>query len=176
MEASMYQNVGLCGKSGSGKSTLAKSLAIHGFQHLRTGDACRQLTQRYFQSESKGITNKITDAFRAIDPLVWIKAALVTSDERAIVLDSMRYTTDYDHLKAHGFFLVRVVASTEVRTARLLARGQEFNPVVDEIHNSETELDEHIFHLTIDNGGSLRELQAQVDELMLRLQSPGNAK
>ena len=50
--------------------------------------------------------NQVTDALRAIDPVVWLRAALAEPDltlARNVVFYSARFTTDYAYLKEHGF-------------------------------------------------------------------------
>ena len=144
-------------------------MADFGYAHYKTGEACREIARRLFGSEDKTLLNRITDALRAIDSDVWLRAALpppgVTDP---IVFDSMRFPTDYESLQAKGFELWRVAAPHAVRVKRLAARGQGFDPHIDESHPAEVALAGHAFDVTIANdSSSLAELRAAITAQML---------
>jgi hypothetical protein len=115
-----------------------------------------------FDSQAKGLMNKVTDAMRAIDSMVWIRAALTGADSRPIVFDSMRFADDYRYFRENRFYLVKVTAPLVNRLARLRSRGQEFDPDVDDDHAAEAELDRFEFDGEICNGGDTDHLNEQV--------------
>jgi len=158
-------DIALYGRSGAGKSEIAQILvADFGYTHYKTGDACREIARRLFGSEDKTLLNRITDALRAIDNDVWLRAALPTTEiTDPIVFDSLRFPTDYEFLQAKGFALWRVEAPPALRVERLAARGQQFDPQHDESHPAEVSLAEHMFDVTIENDfSSLADLRAVV--------------
>jgi cytidylate kinase len=163
----MYKDVALYGKSGSGKSTIAGVLKAAGYQHLRTGAACRRITQDLFGTESKALTNQVTDALRGLDELVWVKRALRDREEgKPAVLDSMRYEADFEFLTALGFVAVKVTASRPMRLQRLSQRGQVFDEARDEIHPTETDLDHYPFAVEVENSGSRDEIELAARHLL----------
>ena len=148
----MAAKIALSGRSGCGKTTIAEYLVDkHAFARCSTGLACRELCRKLFASESKSILNMVTDALKAIDPDVWLRAALSTLDgDRPVVFDSMRFAGDYAFLKEQGFQMWRVEAPLEVRVRRMKDRGQIFIPD-DDNHPAETELDSYQFDRVIEN-------------------------
>jgi cytidylate kinase len=144
--------IALSGRSGSGKSTVAQYLIErHGYVRYSTGVACRELCNRFFGNESKAILNKVTDALKAIDQDVWLRAALSSFEPtRPAVFDSMRFSNDYTFLQKQGFIMWRVEAPLPVRLRRMAERGQIVSPEDDE-HAAETELDSYSFDQLLDN-------------------------
>jgi dephospho-CoA kinase len=146
------RNIALSGKSGSGKTSVAEYLVKeHGYTRRSTGAACREVCNRLFGGESKAILNSVTDALKAVDPDVWLRAALSgVEGNMPAVFDSMRFATDYAYLKGQGFETWRVEAPQAIRLARMERRGQVVKPEDDE-HPVETELDKHEFDRFVDN-------------------------
>jgi dephospho-CoA kinase len=146
------KHIALSGRSGCGKTTVADYLvATHGYTRCSTGAACRELCRKLFDTESKAILNKVTDALKAVDADVWLRAALVSAAEHhPIVFDSMRFANDYAFLSGRGFLTWRIEAPHEVRLARMRARGQDVDPG-DDAHRAETELDHQEFDRVLDN-------------------------
>jgi cytidylate kinase len=150
----MNHKIALSGRSGSGKTTVAEYLVNkHGYARRSTGAACRDVCNRLFGDESKAILNKVTDALKAVDPNVWLRAALSCLDEDTpVVFDSMRFATDYAFLKNQGFEMWRVEAPLAIRLVRMERRGQVVRAQDDE-HRAETELDRYPFDRFVDNSG-----------------------
>src|SRR4051794_34749112 len=117
----MLRNVALYGRSGSGKSTIAELLTRQGYQHIKTGAACRKLCLDLFDSDAKTLMNQVTDALRAIDQTVWLRAALREALSPPFIFDSMRFPQDYVRLRDEDYLLVRVEAPRQERIRRLAA-------------------------------------------------------
>lgn len=162
----MARSIALYGRTGSGKSTIAHILEERGYQHLRTGLACRTLCLDLFGAESKTLMNQVTDALRAIDPSVWLRAALRHAASGPIVFDSMRFPQDYVYLRDQGYLLVKVVSRQSIRLQRLDDRGQEYTPHRDDVHDAEIALDSYNFDYSIENSGEFSTLQQQVAALL----------
>lgn len=160
--------VALIGKSGVGKSTVAKLLHYHaGTERISTGLICRQIAKLLFGNDDKSTTQTLDDSLTKIDPSIFLKAALLTSPiGRPICLDSLRFRSDYEIARQLGFTIVRVVAPDSVRISRLYERGQSFNPAVDGLHRSETELDKVIVDFEVENSGNIRTLETTVKALL----------
>jgi dephospho-CoA kinase len=163
-------NVALHGRSGSGKSTVARYLVVqYGYQHAKTGAACRKICQELFGSETKTLMNEVTDSLRKIDSGVWLRAGLAgLQEDRPIVFDSMRFVEDYQFFVARAYLLVDIRAPVDLRVRRLAERGQPFDLSVDEDHPAESELEAFTFDFTIDNTGDLGELWPEIDQMLFR--------
>ena len=165
----MANKIALSARSGSGKTTIAEYLVNkHGYTRCSTGAACRDVCNRLFGEESKAILNKVTDALKAVDPDVWLRAALSSNEEDTpVVFDSMRFASDYAFLKNLGFEMWRVKAPLSIRLVRMGRRGQFVRPEDDE-HRAETELDRHQFDRFVDNSeDGLDLLYREIDQALV---------
>ena len=161
----MAQHVALSGRSGSGKTEVASYLERgHGYVRVSTGHLCRRLCRDLFTSESKTVMNAVTDAMRAIQPDVWLAAALRHAPAgQPLVVDSMRFHEDHQLVRDGGYELWRVEAPQELRWERLRRRGQEFNAARDDNAVAEVELDGATHDRLIINAGCLPDLWKQVE-------------
>lgn len=160
----------LIGKSGAGKSTAAEMIANrYRARRVSTGIICRQISSLLMGNEDKASTQKIDDALIKIDKSIFLKAALrgVAEDE-SICVDALRFKSDLELARERGFFVIRVTASDQLRSARLRARGQVFDMAVDGRHRSEIELDGSAADLEILNDGSLDTMRQALERICVR--------
>jgi hypothetical protein len=131
---------------------------------------CRHICRVLFNSEAKTLLNQVTDALKAIDEDVWLRAALVQAPPgRSIVFDSMRFASDYRFLAENGFATWKIVAPLDVRLMRLRLRQQEFDPVIDDNHRGEVELATYSFDVEVDNGSAtLPDLYQRIEAELAR--------
>lgn len=150
----------LVGKSGSGKSRAAEMLSEKfGIPHIKTGTICRQIARLLFDNEDKRSTQLLDDALTAIDPSIFVRAALRNvSDGDGFVVDALRFVDDLTLAKSYGCQIIRIVAPDDLRHARLKERGQNFDPLKDGLHRSETELDEVEVDYEVVNNSDIRQL------------------
>ena len=162
------QRIGLLGLTGVGKTTVAEHLrAVHHFQICSTGAMCRAVSKLVFGNEEKANLFALTDALQALDPAIFLKAALRNVSTGApIVIDAIRYAHDYDYAQVNDFFLIRVVASEIHRRKWLQARGQTFDFRKDTTHKSETALRDASVSAVLNNDGSRDRLLETVDALL----------
>jgi dephospho-CoA kinase len=159
--------IALSGKSGSGKSTAADYLQTrHGFVVARPGAFCRQIAELLFARQDKTILNELNDSLRAIDPDVWVRAALRKCEGDRVVIDGVRFLSNHKLLAPMGYVFWRVVCEETVRSDRLEARQQVFDAEVDARHAGELEFESIPFSATLYNRGSVAELCNQIDILM----------
>jgi hypothetical protein len=110
------RRIALLGKTGVGKTEVAKYLIEKGFAPCKTGAICRQISELLFGNDWKINTQKITDALITLEPSIFLKAALRNWDSRVpAVIDALRFQSDLEIARDNGFFIVRVVASDELR-------------------------------------------------------------
>ena len=164
----MRRNIAIFGRTGSGKSEVSSYLVEkYHYQHCHPGKLCREISLRLFQSDAKTILNQVNDAMRAIDPNVWLSAGLRDcSTTMPIVVDGMRFESNYQLLNSRGFWLWRVTADAAHRKSRLEERGQTFDWANDTAHPGEIELERRHFQVEIANDAGRDELRALVDKLM----------
>jgi len=134
----------LVGKSGSGKSYAGRYLSSQlAISHIKTGTVCRQIARLLFDNEDKCSTQLLDDALTQIDPSIFLRAALrPVNPIHGFVVDSLRFREDLALARELGCRIVRIIASPDLRLARLKTRGQNFDPSTDGLHRSETELDD----------------------------------
>lgn len=164
----MKKNIALSGKSGSGKTTIAEYLVNkHGYSICNTGKSCREICNILFESESKSLLNKITDAIKQIDKNIWLKKALSEADNtRPIIFDSMRFSEDYDYFKSSGYVSIRIECHEDIIIERLNKRGQKIDPANDFAHKAETDLDGLEFDHTIMNNSSVDKFYEEIDSIL----------
>lgn len=158
----------LIGRSGTGKSEVARCFVefTHG-ELVKTGTICRQISQLLFGNEEKSSTQILDDALTQIDPSIFLKAALRSATlSNAVVIDSLRFSTDLALAKSLAFRTARVIAIDQTRVNRLLSRGQHFDLLRDGQHRSELELDAVETDYVIDNDGTLDDLRKKVASLL----------
>lgn len=162
----------LVGKSGAGKSSVGVRLSrLIGVDHVRTGVLCRQIAQTLFGNEAKSSTQALDDALTAIDPSIFVRAALRPYGEQAgYVLDALRFNSDAVLARKLGCRIIRVVAPDELRGLRLRARGQAFDPNTDGLHRSEVELDAIDVDLELVNDGDLTYVDEMLSALLMKNQ------
>jgi dephospho-CoA kinase len=114
---------------------------------------------------------------REIDPDVWIKHAErkvrgtidfrvnTGADRIGIVITDLRQQNEYEWARANGFTIIRVTAPDEVRIARAIRAGDDFNEN-DLEHVTESAIDGFEVDAVIVNKGSLEELQTKIDVIM----------
>jgi dephospho-CoA kinase len=162
------QRFALVGKTGVGKTEVARCLLERGFVPCKTGAICRQISNLLFGNDWKVNTQRISDALIALEPSIFLKAALRTWDrETPTVIDALRYRTDLEAARAEGFSIIRVVASEEDRVRWLRERGEVFDLAKDGPHQTEVELDSEDADITINNNATIDELKRQVHEALV---------
>jgi dephospho-CoA kinase len=160
--------IALIGKSGVGKTEVAKHLADkHDFIRCSTGPLCREIAERLFGEATKTNMQLVSDVLIDLLPSVFLRAALARAGETSsLVIDALRYETDYNLARERGFTIVRVVASDERRRMFLEGRGESFNFLTDGVHQTEVELDAAIADYTIRNEGALDDLTQAADAVL----------
>lgn len=135
-------------------------------EHFVAGGKPRQLFQEFGQS------------MRQIDEDVWVKKVdqeiqnklkSTHADVHISYITDLRQPNEYEYCRENGFFILRVNATDDVRLARMMADGDNFNK--EHLHHeTETYVDGYKVDYDIDNNfttqNGLEELRKEVKQLV----------
>ncbi|MES3091410.1 hypothetical protein [Sphingomonas aerolata] len=160
----------LIGKSGAGKSLAGRYLSVGlGVPHIKTGVICREISRMLFDNEDKRSTQRLDDALTALDPSIFLRAALrPIKIENGFVVDALRFREDLNLARDNGCKIVRILAPDEFRFTRLAERQQVFDRQTDNQHRSETELDDAEVDFDIVNDADLVAFEGKLAEIVAR--------
>ncbi len=164
--------IGISGKQYAGKDLLADLLLerLPDFQKVPIAQSIKTLyaqqkglsLEEIEQNKAKYRPDLIAlgDWGRAQDPDYWLKQVLSQPGHK--IISDVRLKREYDLLREHGAFLIRLEAGREVRAQR----GQ----IVQETDPTEQQLDTVTdWDIVILNNGTVTDLAQQVDALVQRL-------
>ncbi|MEK4360841.1 adenylate kinase [Paenibacillus sp. FSL M7-1455] len=184
-------NIGLVGKLRAGKDVVAAYLTDkYGYTRFAFGDELKRYAHELFGEPAPGAKPRelyqwFGQTMRERDPEIWIRNCFgaISRRERQVdayysmswnewsrrpfraVITDVRQANEYDALKSAGYTLIRVTAPDAIRIDRAIKSGDKFE-YTDLMHGTETELDDYPADFTVDNGGTLDELYAQIDTIM----------
>lgn len=162
--------IGISGKQYAGKDLLADLLLarLPGFQKVPIAGAIKTAYANEHGLTLEALeTNKAEhrpgliakgDWGRAIDPDYWLKDVLNQPGEK--IISDVRMKREYDLLREHGAFMIRLEADRAVRDQRGM--------LVSEADKTETELDgipESGWEVVLTNNGSVADLESQLNRL-----------
>ena len=175
--------IALTGKMRSGKDTVALHLAFeHGFEYpIAFGDKLKRTFHELFpwvsaQSKPREGYQRFGQLIRKeFDENVWVKHLASTVEfledsrkTRGIVITDLRQPNEYEWCRANGFIIVRVTAPDELRLERARLAGDNFTEA-DLAHETEQWVDGFDADFVIVNDGSVDELKAKVDEVIVQI-------
>jgi dephospho-CoA kinase len=164
-------HVAFAGKMQVGKTTAADYLARrHGFVKYALADPIKEIATAGFgwdgtkDDRGRRLLQEIGTVGRNYDPEVWLDplaARLERENPPRAVVDDVRLAREVAFLDRLGFTVARIdrpVASASAPPSSDRSR-----------HETEIELDEVAFEVTIDNSGTFERLYAQLDALVAHL-------
>lgn len=179
-------DIGILGRLRSGKNAVSDYLTSkYGYTAFAFGDELKAEFHRTYPDIPRdpkpraGYQEYGQRIRRERGESIWINACLGAIDYqrryaayeqrpfRAVIGD-VRQPNEYQALKSAGYLLIRVEAPDAVRIDRAIKSGDKFD-YSDLVHGTETALDGFAADYTVDNGGTLDELYAQIDEIMAYL-------
>lgn len=171
-----YDKIGICGQLGVGKDATAGYLALeYGHTPFAFADELkrhiREITGIYDEAKVKAMAQRFGPECRELFGAdVWVNALerkMASLRVEKVVITDLRQRNEYRYLREHGYTIIRVEAPVATRLARLAARdGQGALNSRDFDHATETEAAGFDVDYTVDNSGDLRDLAAQVDDIM----------
>jgi len=180
--------IALTGKMRAGKSLATGYLTLHyGFQPFAFGDELKDAFHRAFPHIARYPKPRVYYqsfgqwARKTIDEDIWVNACMREVNEYIdrhscpcgkstvlVLVEDCRQPNEYERLKREGFVIVRISASDNLRLARARREGDVFADE-DLAHETEQYIDEFAVDYEVTNNGSIIELEAQLDNIMLDL-------
>jgi dephospho-CoA kinase len=178
--------IALTGKMRSGKDLCGNHLYIrYGFDRVAFGDALKKNAHATFPwvsefSKPRALYQQFGQLMRQIEPDVWIKHAeravkgaidfrVNTGAEKVgVVITDLRQPNEYEWARNNGYTIIRVTAPDEDRIARAIAAGDNFDEE-DLEHETESYIDGFSVDAEISNSGTIDELKAQIDEIIVQM-------
>jgi dephospho-CoA kinase len=167
-------------KMRGGKDTAAKYIMSKSYNRfpsvkLAYGDELKRLYHEIFGHSDDVAKDRdgyqwFGQKMRERDSDIWIKKVnpsllYYKAKNYNIVFTDMRQPNEYEHLKRHGFVMVKIECPDELRIQRMEEAGEE---VKEEYLNHETEqyIDTFEYDFIVHNDDTLEHLYKQLDEVM----------
>lgn len=171
--------IGLVGKAGTGKDTVADYLmAVYGFNKFAFAYRLKEIDYELF-GPTVGKDRKRLQQFgqfcRTIDPDVWVNQLhkQVKDYHGNIVITDIRQPNEYQYCVDNGFIIIKIVCDDEIRTQRMIDRGDIFKPE-DLQHETERFIDQFDYDFLVDNNGTFNDLVTQVDCILEDIKALAN--
>ena len=177
--------IGLTGRNASGKGEVANYLKGNSFEYHSLSDVIRdEIRSRGGEPTRENLIQTGNDLRRQFGPAILAHRILGRIEKDGnVVIDSIRNPAEVEVLRAGGHFrLVKVEASPDVRFQRIQKRGRENDPESYDdflaLEEQEASGDAHSQNLlgveqladhSLENNGTLEELQREADQLLLQL-------
>lgn len=172
--------IGILGQLRAGKDTVADIIKKEGSGSWWTfafSDGIHSVIEDYIPKEyDKGkprlALQEIGQLLRKFDTDVWVNKLLNSNDYKTgntlganILVTDVRQPNEVKRLKENGFIILKVSADKDVRAARAVASGDNFD---SNMLNHETEQLVSIcpFDYEINNSGTLEELESSVKDFL----------
>lgn len=177
--------IGLTGRNASGKGEVANYLKGKSFEYHSLSDVIRdEIRSRGDEPTRENLIQTGNDLRRQFGPAILAHRILERIEKDGnVLIDSIRNPAEVEVLRAGGHFrLVKVEASPDVRFQRIQKRGRENDPESYDdflaLEEQEASGDAHSQNLlgveqladhSLENNGTLEELQREADQLLLQL-------
>ena len=177
--------IGLTGRNASGKGEVADYLRGKSFEYHSLSDVIRdEIRSRGDEPTRENLIQTGNDLRRQFGPAILAHRILGKMERDGnVVIDSIRNPAEVEALRAGGHFrLVQVEADPDVRFQRIQKRGRENDPESYEdflaLDDQEASGNAHSQNLlgveeladhSLENNGTIEELQGQAERLLLQL-------
>jgi dephospho-CoA kinase len=165
--------IGFTGHMGSGKS-LAATYVAKKFDCVKMSlsGKMREIASELEIEPTRDFLQGIGKFMRDFDDDVWVRYLYnrVQSTDSAIVIDDIRRKNEIDFLKPMGFKIVKILADSEIRKARIEQRSGE--QITDTIwsqwaeHLTENQVTSLPVDYTIENNGTKEELYQKLTDIL----------
>lgn len=185
----MAPNIALCGLLRSGKDSVGNYLCErYGYTRFAFGDELKRYAHELFDVSAGAKPRELYQWFgqtmRQRDPELWVRKCFTEIERRAyarervneeagevvyeplrVVISDIRQLNEYERCRSEGYVIIRVSAPDGVRVQRAIDANDTFS-YADLTHETEQHVKDFAVDYEIENGGSLAELYARIDEVM----------
>ena len=160
--------IALLGPRGCGKSTIANLLSAQGFDIVSFASPLRKLAA-LFGSECANNRRLLLDMGRVLresDPdfLLRAMARQLNSASHPVVIDDLRFPSEYDWLKRKKALIIRLTLDEETQLVRIMNRDSMTNVQAKEIIScaDEGQLQDCRADLTLESEGEFKDLVSTI--------------
>jgi len=167
----------LAGKTGSGKDSVGEYLeTAYGFKRYAFADKIKMIASEMFPGSFQGgckprrLLQELGSTLRTLDPKVWerfVFRKIEKEKPRHAVITDCRLARELNSAAMYNFIPVWIGCKDDIRIRRLIERDKTI-PTKDELVQ---ELQPEMFHIQINNSGSILDAYQQIDELIFRLEN-----
>lgn len=129
------------------------------------------LPDLYYKGKPRKAFQVIGQTLRQFDPDVWINdllsrvSAIENEGINNFIVTDVRQPNEAKKLADEGYLLIKVTADTKTRIERAMLRGDVFDEE-DFEHETEHAVNYSLYHVEIENNGTLKELKESVDNVI----------
>ena len=184
--------IGLTGRNASGKSTIVAWFSEKGLRTVSCSDSIRTwLAEQDIEQTRDALIEGGRELRRQGGPGILAELLLKSLDGENAVIDSIRTPGEVEALRQRGdFTLIEVVSDMEARWQRSLKRARSGDPL-DRVTFERQEKAEatakddagqalnataELADITLNNSGSIDELNKNLDELFITLKRNGHGR
>jgi dephospho-CoA kinase len=182
--------IGITGSLGGGKGTVVDYLINQkNFKHYSSSDHLIRIIEARGEVVDRDAMNRVANELRADNPAgvpaETYKLYCEDDGESDVILESLHSVPEVEFIKSVGGIVIAITADSDIRYERITTRGSVKDDVTKEQFIAQQEREEkgsedpnksNIFHtikaadFTIENNGTLVELQAQVEAVLAVLE------
>lgn len=158
-------DIAFIGKAGVGKSTIAEQLVKNNnYVKMAFATPLKMIAEEIFMrpmdktdpADRKVLQLLGTEVGRAREQDIWLRHFDIAYSEidANVVVDDCRFLNEAEYLYEHGFFIVKITGRETIAT------GENAQ------HTSETEQDQIVPDVTLDNSGTIEETMDALYQIM----------
>ena len=168
--------IGITGPMGAGKTTVAKQILLYNsnMELYSISKKIKTIISELNLPYRRDVLQETGDFFRKYDSLIWVTYLLrqinLNQPNIGAVIDDIRYTEECSYLRKQKFFIIRVIASDNLRRERIAKRDtidiDDDTWIAWNQHSTEKETLTMPVDLEITNNGSLEDISQEVQRLL----------
>lgn len=171
----LQMKIAVCGKLRTGKNALADMISKeYVVTQFAFSEGIWKVGKLLFpfqfnrKEKPRYLLQTLGQKLREVDSNIWIRYIFNTIDASGVnkvIITDLRQPNEYKALKDDGYFIIKIEADDEKRLERARSAGDNFT-LADMQHETESHIDSFEADYTVNNNGSLPELEQQMNEAM----------